>query len=88
MFSNITINLSGPICKCEERNLAWSIVHSNKTDLGIHGLVILCNTCGVEFTIPPKELVARFNLKTPYPGKSATKPNLFIIKEDPNNKNN
>ena len=78
MFKDITINLSGPICKCDEENLAWF--------LSLDRMYISCNNCKIELCIPINKMYHSFNLDKPYPGKTDRKPyntnNIIPIKKD------
>lgn len=60
MLKNISINLTGPICKCEKQHLGWGMY----TDGGMR---IFCNTCSVEVKIPHMQLLAYFTLDVGYP---------------------
>ena len=70
MFKGIDIKLSGPICDCDERNLAWGI-HQDSTGPGLY---IECNTCKTKLQVPNKRFKAGFIFDTPYPGKKEIKP--------------
>ncbi len=60
MFKNITINLSGPICSCKKKDLAWTVNH-------LHGLEIWCKVCGIKISVPKTHFRAGCDLDVPYP---------------------
>lgn len=69
MFKRIIIELSGPICNCLERDLAWSI-RDDIVGREIHrGLDISCKTCGTKLSVSNDKFVAGWKLDIPYPGK-------------------
>ena len=65
MFKGIVIRVTGPICHCEERNLAWTTMDSPTGP----SMKFWCQECGVTVVIPNKEFKASFALDQPYPGK-------------------
>lgn len=69
LFKRIIIELSGPICTCPERDLAWSIRDDIKAGKVYRGLNITCKTCGTELQVSNDKFVAGWKLDTPYPGK-------------------
>jgi len=75
MFKNITINLSEPICSCNEQNLKWII---SATDWSAQ---FICKTCNVKLTIPMEKLFYSFKLDKDYPGRQKEK----IVKNKENN---
>jgi hypothetical protein len=66
MFKSITINLAGPICKCQESKLGWTVFLNKE---GRPGLTVHCLACKVSLSIPNKEFKGSFKLDIPYPGK-------------------
>lgn len=60
MFKKISINLSGPICRCYEENLIWVIGHDE--------MHVRCNICNIKIVIPFKAADYIFTLDAPYPG--------------------
>lgn len=81
MYLRTTHQLSGPICKCDEQTLIWS--------LRLYGvevaLVIKCKNCKVEIVVPPDEFQAGFDLEIPYPGKPKPDRNVVQLKLVSNN---
>jgi len=65
MFKKIVIQLDGPICTCENENLAWT-VYLNKNETNCF-LLIFCLTCQTKLEVPNKKFVACFELKKQYP---------------------
>lgn len=83
MFKNISINLKGPICKCEKQDLTWGWYQEEKW----HGLFVRCEICSVVLRIPPTQLVARILFEVGYPQGIAektdgTKSNLKLTEND------
>lgn len=73
MFKKIIIELNGPICTCEEENLAWG----TGIDKDSHPtLEIFCRKCGTKLLVPNKKFVARFKLDNAYPGKKTEEPKV------------
>lgn len=69
MFEDVTINLSGPTCNCEQQDLGWNIW----SDGDEPGLQINCHICKTKVLVPFKKFVAWFTLKTPYPKEEIDK---------------
>jgi hypothetical protein len=65
MFQRIVIELSGPICACDEQSLAWGI-HQRGSGNG-SGILITCKLCDTELVVPHSKFLAGFSLDTPYP---------------------
>lgn len=65
MFRRILIELTSPICSCEEQDLLWNVPH----DAAGPYLVLTCKTCGTVLTVPKVKFMAMFKLDIPYPGK-------------------
>ena len=82
MFHKIEIKLSGPICNCDEENLAWGIVRDKN---GHSMLYIQCEECKTELLVPRKKFVASVQLDKPYPGKQP-EPEVSDLKPVPNKK--
>ena len=61
MFKNVSINLKGPICSCQQQSLSWGIAKGG--DLNIQ-----CDTCKAMLTIAHDGFVAHFKLDEQYPG--------------------
>ncbi len=72
MFKSITLNLTGPICKCKVKNIRLEI----DTDLQLE-----CKSCGVTYIIPSKSITWSLKLDTPYPAESNQDNALSIKKE-------
>jgi len=66
MFDSITINLDGPICSCDVRNLEWAMINTTNVP---YRLEITCGTCHTKILVPEDKVVARFNLRRPYPAE-------------------
>ncbi len=62
LFTNITINLKGPICGCATQNLAWNVYPSERGPT----LAIICQTCDTTLTVGNTQFVAHFKLETAY----------------------
>lgn len=60
MIKSLTINLTGPICLCDEQSLAWSWPREE--------FRISCETCKAAVTLPRDRVRAGFNLDRKYPG--------------------
>ena len=74
MFKNIYINLTGPICTCDEEKLSWFITHV-EGDNGLQSsLGLLCQNCKTRHIVGPTLFKARFVFDKPYPGKQAPNP--------------
>lgn len=69
MFKRITIELAGPICTCDEQDLAWQPAGTDKNGKPV--LELTCNTCGTKLVVSNKKFVASFKFDKPYPGKKA-----------------
>ena len=69
MFKSITINLTGPICKCEYQDLAWAIILSEILPSGhcVYNLYVFCNICKNGLEIPSQDFIGNFRLQIPYP---------------------
>lgn len=65
MFRRIVIEVTAPICSCEEQDLLWNVPHDA---MGPY-LVLTCKTCGTALTVPRSKFMAIFKFDTPYPGK-------------------
>ena len=64
MFKNLNIQLTHPICNCEEQMLQWSI--SN-----VDGKAVInfeCQLCKSCLRVPYDKLTATIALDVPYPG--------------------
>jgi hypothetical protein len=70
MFKDITINLTEPVCTCEEKNLSWGFSTDNKS------VFIRCETCKTLVFIPREKLTGNFHFDEPYPAdlKPSQKP--------------
>ena len=66
MFINVTINLTGPICNCDEQNIEWSLPTDN---VGHTTMSLTCKTCFTKLIVSHSKLVANFNLGKDYPNK-------------------
>lgn len=66
MLTHLTAHLTGPICRCGEMDLGWSLWINGKSIT----MTINCKTCLTSINIPYDSLKADFSLKVPYPGKS------------------
>lgn len=75
MFKGININLSDPICGCDELNISWYILTTGASI----GLGLRCKTCNTELQIPHSKFEATFILDKPYPGKQRRNPELKIV---------
>jgi hypothetical protein len=67
VFRHINIIMSGPICTCDESNLAWDVKRDRSTKKV--SFVISCQTCKTKLVVPQKKFLAGFVLDRPYPGK-------------------
>lgn len=77
MFKKVVVQMTEPICHCEEQNIGWSVLQSQVGP----SLVVWCNTCRVRVEIPNKEFKAMFHFEKPYPGKP--KPAVEVIERKP-----
>jgi hypothetical protein len=77
VFTNININLTGPICRCERQNLSWGLTH---TESGKHSLYVQCNDCKTELRVGPEHFKAGFRLDQPYPQGDKPKQDAKILK--------
>lgn len=66
MFKHVEINLTGPICDCDEMDLAWGI---RRDDSGQSCLAVSCKTCGTQLVVSNSKFRAGFSLDKPYPGR-------------------
>ena len=64
MFKHITINLSGPICSCEEEHLIWGMGVTEDRQIIFE---VYCRRCGVRLMVPYDSLKAKYHLDVPYP---------------------
>jgi len=79
MFKNISINLTGPICKCESQDLGWGIELDKDSRVC---LVVFCKICHTKIHIPNQQFVAYFSLEKGYPkGTLPPRENMDIAKE-------
>lgn len=66
------IELTGPICNCDEGDLGWypvsEVIDNNRTGWGLN---INCKKCGTTLNVSHKKFVARIKLDVPYPAKKA-----------------
>lgn len=67
MLKNVTIRLSGPICRCSKKDLSWGVICPHENPGDGHGLIITCKTCKVELRIPHDQYVASIVCDAPYP---------------------
>lgn len=67
IFKRIEIQLTRPICKCQEQQLAWGLGDKNQ-------LIITCKSCGVDVRIPYSQLKAIIQLDESYPGEQQERP--------------
>jgi len=63
MFNRIVIELSGPICGCDEQDLSWNVPLDED---GKTSLEITCRTCKSSLKVGSKYFKAAFKLDTPY----------------------
>jgi hypothetical protein len=71
VFKQIDIQLTEPICSCDEQKLSWTII---LLDDKRFGLIIMCNLCKTKLEVPHKKFLATFSLDKPYPGKQTKTP--------------
>jgi len=69
VFKSLTINMSGPICGCTDRDqLTWSPSQEIIKNEVKWTLVLGCSGCGTRLVVSEKNLVASFAFpKTPQP---------------------
>jgi len=67
MFKDISINLTGPICRCHEQKLRFAITRRRNA-------IIFCPTCGMRIDVPADQFYGQFILDTPYPANVKPKP--------------
>jgi len=73
MFKNIYINLTGPICTCDEEKLSWFITYVEVSEGLQASLGFQCQECKTRHIVGPGLFKARFVFDKPYPGRQ-TKP--------------
>lgn len=75
VFKRITIELTAPICGCDEQDFSWT------TPQGTDGptLQIACKKCKTTLTVGNSEFKAAFSLDTPYPKGRAEKKEAKIL---------
>ena len=61
MFKHMTINLTGPICKCKQQDVRLQITASY--------IKLICHTCRIELMIPVEVLNWKLALDKEYPEK-------------------
>ena len=81
MFKRIEIQLTGPICDCDEMDLAWG---TRRDGSGRSCLAISCNSCGTELLVSNSKFVACFSLEKPYPGRKKNVVPLRLVDGGPN----
>lgn len=60
VFKQVTLELTGPICQCEKKNLSWALPNGNS-------LKLTCNTCDTQLLVPHKQFTAAFKFDEMYP---------------------
>jgi hypothetical protein len=68
MFKRIMIELTEPICNCDERDISWGIHYDHCMRAG---LSFSCKTCDTKLLVPHDRFVAGFKLDRDYPGKKS-----------------
>jgi len=67
-LKRLEIQLTDPICGCEQQSLAWGMfLDSDKISVRIGGLKLSCKLCGVEVRFPYSGLKACPVFDNPYP---------------------
>jgi len=66
MFKHFTINLTKPICECENQNLYWRLRTTEKRTIVLN---VCCNTCKAFIQVPYKDMEANFSLDENYPNQ-------------------
>lgn len=71
MFKRISIELDGPICNCDEQQIAWCPVEvrDEKGIVTAHELHLTCKECKTKLIVPNGKFKASFSFDKPYPGK-------------------
>ena len=80
MFKHLTIHLSEPICSCAEQTVSWNLVQVEDNQLTLQ---LWCQTCRTTLTVSPTEIRSYIAFDQPYPGKPKKKPDLKLLKLDP-----
>jgi hypothetical protein len=60
MFKDITINLTEPICNCEEKKLRFGFTNDDS-------IYIRCTICETRINVSKQHFVGSFHLDRPYP---------------------
>lgn len=73
MFKRITIQMTEPICSCEEQKINWTpklvqVVKGGKT-FNSYTLDLWCETCETRLSVSNEKFRASFEFDKPYPGK-------------------
>lgn len=76
MFKRIEIQLTEPICNCNECDLAWGITQEKS-------LYLSCKTCKTALTIPRDKFIGCFSFDVGYPTTTKS-PKKKIIGSDNN----
>lgn len=78
MFKRLVIEMSDPICNCDEQNLSWIPSSDSKGA----NLIIKCKSCSTQLIVSHEKYVAGWSFERPYPGKKKEekpKPKLDVL---------
>lgn len=70
MFKRVTIEMSGPICSCEDDGTHPGNCILTWTPTPTAGLTLRCSVCGATLHVPHEKFRAAFKFDTPYPKKA------------------